>query len=312
MLEVGGSDPRGHQHKRSLRRRLCLFVFKDKVTPYVFLFPAIVLLLVFRILPIGASLWGSLHFTPIAREPMFVGLENYQFLFKHDPVFWNSLKVTLKYNLIANPLIVIISLLMALLLNRKARYIPFFRSLYFLPSAVSYTVVAVIWKVMLDPYYGLVNSILGKMGIAPQPFFSDPTQSLYSLIFVSVWRAVGYWMMFYLAGLQSIPQSVYEAASIDGASTWQQTLKITLPLLSRTTAFVLVGNVSFNFLTFAPVYVLTRRPKGATNVLMYESYKSAFINIDINRATAISAILLLIILAVSAVGLRVSRVQYEY
>ena len=288
-------------------------MFKDRLTPYIFLVPSIILLLAFKILPIGASLWESLHFTSIARGPVFVGLENYEFLLKHDPVFWNSLKVTLKYNLIVNPLIVIISLGMALLLNRKARYIPFFRSLYFLPSAISYTVVAVIWGVMLDPYYGLVNSLVGAIGINPQPFFSSPSQSLYTLIFVGAWRSVGYWMMFYLAGLQSIPQTVYEAASIDGASSWQQTLRITLPLLTHTSAFVLVGNVSFNFLTFAPVYVLTRGgPRGATNVLMYESYKSAFINLDLGRATAISTILLGIILVVSFISLRINRAEYEY
>ena len=120
-------------------------------------------------------------------------------------------------------------------------------------------------------------------------------------------------MMFYLAGLQNIPKTVYEAADIDGASKWQQIWKITLPLLSRTTAFVLVSSISFNFLTFAPVFILTKGgPRGATNVLMYESYKSAFVNIDMGRATAISSILLVIIIAISFISLRLNKAEYEY
>ncbi len=288
-------------------------MFKERYTPLIFIAPSICLLLIFKIIPIGAALWQSLFFVPIGKKPIFVGLENYEFLFKYDPVFWGSLKTTIKYNLIINPLIVIFALTLALLLNKKFRYIPFFRSLYFLPSAISYTVVAVVWGVMLDPHYGLVNSLLGKFGFSAQPFFSSPSQALGSLVFIGIWRSVGYWMMFYLAGLQGIPESVYEAASIDGATSWQQTWKITLPLLRRVTAFVFVGNLSFNFLTFAPVFILTRGgPRGATNVLMYESYKSAFINLDMGRATAISSILLLIILITSFISLKLNKAEYEY
>lgn len=288
-------------------------MFKEKSTPLLFLAPAIVLLVIFKLFPIGVALWESFRFTPISQESIFVGLENYEFLFRDDPVFWNSLLVTLKYNLIINPLNVVVALALALLLNRSRPYVPFFRSLYFLPSAISYTVVAVVWGVMLDPYYGLVNSLLAKLGFSAQPFFSSPSQSLGSLVFVGLWRSVGYWMMFYLAGLQNIPKTVYEAADIDGASKWQKIWKITLPLLSRTTAFVLVSSISFNFLTFAPVFILTKGgPRGATNVLMYESYKSAFVNIDMGRATAISSILLVIIIAISFISLRLNKAEYEY
>jgi len=138
-------------------------------------------------------------------------------------------------------------------------------------------------------------------------------QALLCIIFLCLWRSAGYWMMFFLAGLQGIPHEIYEAANIDGASGLQQVFRITLPLLMRTISFVLVSNTAFNFLTFAPVYILTRGgPMGATNLLMYESFKSAFVNLDMGRATAISSILLLVILGISLAELRLTKASFEY
>lgn len=288
-------------------------MFRDTKAAMWFVLPAFVFLCVFKLWPITLSFAESFMQATISGKRYFVGLENYIYLLCDDPVFWGSVKVTLMYALIINPLAVIISLSLALLLNRGGRHIEFFRTVAFLPSAISMSVVAVIWSVMLDPHYGLINSILRMFGMSPQPFLTSSSQALWCLIALSLWRSSGYWMMFFLAGLQGIPHEVYEAAEIDGARGLTRTLRITLPLLARTTSFVLVSNTAFNFLTFAPVFILTRGgPMGSTNMLMYESYKSAFVNVDLGRATAISSLLLVVILIISFVQLRLTRANFEY
>ncbi|MCR4425071.1 MAG: sugar ABC transporter permease [Firmicutes bacterium] len=288
-------------------------MFRDTKAALVFILPAFVFIGLFKIWPIVLSFGESFTFTSITGAKTFVGLENYGYLFTEDPVFWGSVKTTVLYSLMINPLTVAAALGLALLFNRKARYTGFFRTLSFLPSAISMSVVAVVWGIILDPYYGLANSMLRMVGLAPQPFLTSSTQALMCLAAISLWRSAGYWMMFFLAGLQGIPHEIYEAADIDGASGLQKTFRITLPLLTRTTSFVLVANTAFNFLTFAPVYILTKGgPRGSTNLLMYESFKSAFVNLDIGRATAISSILLVIILLIAVVELRLTRASFDY
>ena len=288
-------------------------MFREAKTGWVFVLPAFLLLCLFKITPIFISFVESLQYTGITGGKSFVGLENYLFLFTDDPVFWNSVKVTLIYSLLVNPLIVVAALVLAMLVNVRNKFAVFFRTLYFIPAAISFAVVSVIWGIVLDPYYGLVNGFLALVGIPPQPFFASSGQALPSLIFLILWRSAGYWMIFFLAGLQGIPKDIYEAAEIDGVSYLQRTFRITLPLLARTISFVLVTNTALNFLTFAPVYILTNGgPRGATNILMFESYKSAFVNLDMGRATAISSVLLLIILLFSAVELKLTRASFEY
>lgn len=288
-------------------------MFRNGRVAWLFILPALAFLLLFKIWPIGVSFIESLTTTSFRGTKSFVGFENYSYLFRYDPVFWNSFWVTLLYSAIVNPLIVLSSLLMALLLNGSYFFTKFFRTVFFLPTAISYAVVAVIWSIVLDPYYGLANSFLTSFGLKPQPFFASPDQALWGLIMLNVWRSSGYWMMYFLAGLQNIPESLYEAAEMDGASTLQKTLKITLPLLTRTMSFVLVANTAFNFLSFAPVYIITKGgPMGSTNLLMYESYKSAFVNADMGRASAITSILLAIILVFSFFELKLTKANFEY
>lgn len=288
-------------------------MFKSRGAAWLFVLPALVLLLVFKIWPIGVSFLESFTQTSFSGRKSFVGLENYVYLFRHDPTFWNSVKVTFVYSLLVNPLILVVSLLMALLLNEGYGFTKFFRTVFFLPTAISFSVVAVIFAVVLDPYYGLANSFLKLIGLPDQPFFGSTEQALWCIIWLSVWRSAGYWMMYFLAGLQNIPQAIYEAAQIDGVNGFQRMFGLTLPLLARTTSFVLVSNTAFNFLMFAPVYIITRGgPRGSTNLLMYESYTSAFVNADMGRASAITSILLLIILAFSFVELRLTKARFEY
>jgi multiple sugar transport system permease protein len=288
-------------------------MFKSSKTAWLFISPALLLLLVFKIWPICVSFVESFIQTSFTGKKTFVGFENYFYLFFHDPTFWNSFKVTFIFSLVVNPTILVVSLAMALMLNGKHIYTKFFRTVFFLPTAISFSVVAVIFSVVLDPYYGLANSFLKMVNLPSQPFFGAANQALWCIIWLCVWRSAGYWMMYFLAGLQNIPQTVYEAAEIDGANGFRKLFGITLPLLSRTMSFVLISNTAFNFLTFAPVYIITRGgPRGSTNLLMYESYTSAFVNADMGRASAITSILLVIIMLFSVVELRFTRAEFEY
>jgi len=286
---------------------------RDSKAALAFLAPALTLLGLFRLWPAARSLAESLRGWSSAGAKAFVGLANYRYLFQEDPAFWSSVQVTLKYALIASPITVAASLGLAFLLRGTGRRSSILRTLCFLPSAISLSVVAVVWGLILDPYYGLANSILKGLGLPAQPFLSSPDQALACLILIVVWRNAGYWMMFFLAGMESIPKEVYEASALDGASVAQQAWRITLPLLARTMSFVLVANTTFNFVTFAPVFILTRGgPIGSTNLLMYESYKSAFVYLDPGRAMAISSLTLIGVLVLSVVQLKLARARFEY
>jgi len=272
----------------------------ERWIPYAFLLPAIVGLLIFRLLPTFYSIGRSLYATAFGFHPttVFVGLDNYTAL-AADPTFWRSVGVTLLFNVIINPLQTAAALLLALLVSMRLRGISIFRGIFFIPISVSITVASIVWQLMLDPQSGLVNSVLTSIGLPAQPFLTSPTQALPSIIIVASWIGVGYWTFFFLAGLQGIPPTLYEAAAIDGAGSIRMFLDITLPLLRRVIAFVLIADTTANFLLFAPVYIMTNGgPQGSTDLLMYEAYRSGFIGLDTGRATSLTTILLLILLLV--------------
>jgi len=273
---------------------------RERWIPYAFLLPAIAGLLVFRLLPTFYAIGRSFYAMSFGMNPttIFVGLDNYTALLG-DPTFWHSVWVTLVFNLVINPLQTALALLLALLVSMRLRGIGLFRGIFFVPIAVSIAVASIVWQLMLDPQSGLINGILIWAGLPPQPFLTSSTQALPSIILIASWIGVGYWMFFFLAGLQSIPSTLYEAAAIDGASSTRAFFNITLPLLRRVVAFVLVADTTANFLLFAPVYLLTHGgPQGSTNLLMYEAYRSGFIGVDVGRATSITTVLIVILLLV--------------
>jgi multiple sugar transport system permease protein len=262
------------------------------------LLPAIAGLALFRVYPIVLAGAESL-FTTYRGQRLFVGLENYAYLLS-DSGFWQSLKVTLWFNLIINPLQVALALLLALMFVQKVKYIGLFRFLFLIPIGVSLPVAVIIWRIMLLPD-GLVNGFLGQFGIDPVRFLTSADAALYSIIAIATWKGISYWMIFIIGGLQNISPEIHEAARLEGASAWQRLWMITLPLLRPTLLFVLVADVTINFLLFAPVFMLTNGgPRGSTNVLMYEAYKSGFVFGDMGRAMAIVVILVAILLAVVA------------
>ncbi|KAB2849968.1 MAG: sugar ABC transporter permease [Hyphomicrobiaceae bacterium] len=275
--------------------------------PFAFLAPALLGLLTFRVGPILTSAIGSLYGANIRGEAVFRGLKNYLELFE-DPAFWTSVKVTLLFNLIVNPLQIACALMLAMLLRRPTRLISLFRSSFLLPMTVSIALTSILWSIMLDPSLGPVNSFLRWAGLPPQPFFRSRDQALSSLILLASWKGVGYWMIFLLAGLIAIPRQLVEATAMDGASAWQTFRYVTLPMMRRPLAFVLVADTAANFLLFAPVFIITNGgPDMATHLLMYESYQQVFAYLNHGRALALSTIILAIVLVIALLELRLFR-----
>ncbi|MCZ9882276.1 carbohydrate ABC transporter permease [Arthrobacter sp. B2a2-09] len=272
-----------------------------------FLAPAFISLLVLRIAPAAVALWESLYRQSFLRGgTVFVGVENYADLFGNAD-FNNALLVTLLFSLVVNPLQIGAAFLLAVLYTRKAAGAKIWRSLVVLPIAVPPAVSAVVWSVIYRPD-GLGNSFLSLLGLPAQPFLTSPQQSLASIMVLLSWIGVGYWMLFLIAGINDVPTELYEAASIDGASAWRKLWSVTLPLVRRPLAFVLVADTVSNFLIFAPVQILTKGgPSGSSNLLMYDIYTRAYTLGDLSKAQAEVIILVLLTLVIVAVQFRLLR-----
>lgn len=269
--------------------------FKGKLAPYLLLLPAFVLICWFKLYPILSTLKQAFVVNGA------LSLANYQRVFA-EKTFWNCLNVTLKFNVVTIPLQIIISFLMALLVSSKVRGTGVFRTIFYIPFAVSITVCVMVWNLMFQFNGGVVNSFLSLFGVPPQGFFNDRKQALWCIVVLASWKGCGYWMMFLMAGIKNIDSSVYEAARIDGARYPRIVWSIMLPLMRRTILFVCVANTSSNMLLFAPVQLVTEGgPRNSTNVLMYEAYRSAFRYADMPRCAVIVSVLLVIILAIALV-----------
>ncbi len=273
----------------------------EQWVPYLFLGPALLLILFFRLLPALAGFLESLYATSFAaaNAKTFVGLRNFQDIFT-DSVGLQSIWVTLRFNLIVNPLQIGLALLLALLVNQALRGIDFFRSIYLLPISISLNVTAIIWGLVLNQN-GLMNGLLRAVGLPAQPFLQSPDQALWSIIMMASWVGVAYWALFLLAGLQGIAPELYEAAEIDGARVMQRFIHITLPLLRKVLVFVLVADTIANFLLFVPVLILTSGgPQVSTNTLMFEAYRRGLIFGDFGTSSAMIMLLLGATLAIVA------------
>ena len=270
----------------------------DVVPAMLLLAPAVLMALAVRIWPTLRAVWDSLHSTPLgARPSSWAGLEQYTSLFS-DPGFINSLKITLLFGLVVNPLQIAVSLALAVLFNERIRGGSLMRTLVFLPVAIPQSVSAVIWVIAFRPD-GPLNGVLEGVGLPEQRFLTSPTQALPSLIVVVSWIGVGYWMMFLIAGLKEIDPALYDAASIDGASRWQRFRHITLPQLHRQIGFVLVADTISNLLVFAPVQILTGGgPNGRTDLIMNNVFERAYISGDTGSAAAGTVIVVLLALAI--------------
>ncbi len=277
------------------------FFKRQWMVPYLFLAPALIGTIAFKLYPIFIGFWESLIYTSFsggAEKRIFVWFENYQYLFD-DKIFWKSLEITAFLTIIINPLQIAMSLGLALLLMRKTKFIRIIRSLYLLPIGIALPIATIIWGLMLDPNQGLINGLIGVFGIPPQPFLVSENQALWCIIAIATWKGVAFWMLFLLAGLEDIPKQYYEAAEIDGATPFQKFIYVTLPQLKRTILFVFVADTAANFVLMVPMIILTKGgPLQSTNVLIYEGYRSGFYYQDWGRSLSIITILTVITLIV--------------
>lgn len=274
-----------------------------------FLLPGLAALIVLRVIPAGIAIVESLYHTSVLSGlTRFVRLDNYKDLLS-DSTFRKSVLVTGLFNLIINPLQIAVALALAVLFNRDRSDSRWFRTFVFLPTAVPAIASAVVWGVAFQPN-GIVNSLFGLVGIPAQPFLTSPSQALGCIMVMLSWIGVGYWMMFLIAGLNEIPVELSEASKLDGANAWQNFWRITLPLLRRPLAFVLVADTVANFLVFAPMQVLTNGgPNGSTNVTMLDIYTRAYSNNNLHQAYAEVVLLALVTVVIVAIQFRLLRSQ---
>lgn len=288
---------------------------KDQVIwGYIFIFPTALGLILLNIWPAIQTAILSFQKTVGFGDTEWVGLRNYQKMFADGEVF-QSLLNTLIYAVVSIPSIVVLSLLVAVLMNRKVKGLSIYRTIYFLPVVAAPSAVAMIWRWMFNNDYGLINNMLAKIVLDGPAWLTDPSIAIYSIIIVGVWSAIGYNMVLLLAGLQEIPKDYYEAAEIDGASPIQQFFNITLPLVTPTLFFVVVTTVINAFQVFDVIFMMITPNSTAmfkSQSLTYLFYKHSFILNDKGYGSAIVMFLLVIILIITAIQMKLQKKWVNY
>ncbi|PRX73087.1 carbohydrate ABC transporter membrane protein 1 (CUT1 family) [Cohnella sp. SGD-V74] len=286
---------------------------KEALNGYLFFSPGLIGFLVFMGFPILYSLYLSFTSYNIYSPPKWVGLLNYKFMFTQDPLFYKSLGNTLYYVALSVPLNTVLGVLVAVLMNQKAFGIRVFRTIYFLPSVVSGVAVALLWQWILDGNFGLINTFLANFGIVGPGWLTDELWSKPSMVLMNLW-AVGGTMIIYLAGLQGVPRSLYEAAIVDGAGKLRQFWNITIPMLTPTIFFNVIMGVLGGFQVFIQAYIMTGGgPNNSTMFYALYLYNKAFKDLQMGYASALAWVLLLIAMALTLVILKTSSkwVYYE-
>ncbi|MFE2429106.1 carbohydrate ABC transporter permease [Streptomyces sp. NPDC059373] len=274
--------------------------FRQAVEAYVLLAPSLIGFVLFLVAPIIGVVVISFFDWNLMGSPRFVGLANYREMMGDSEV-WRSVRNTLYYVLLNIPAQTVLALLLALAMNRKLRGGKVIRVLFVLPWMAMPVALGIIWSWAFDPEHGAINQFLSLLGISGPEWLSSTTWAMPVLASVNVWQYTGYTMLFLLAGLQAIPESLYEAADMDGVTTLQRFFKITLPLLRPSMFFVLVTNVIGSFQMFDTVYVMTQGgPGGSTDTMNYHIYQQAFQLFRSGYASALAMLLFALILLVTA------------
>jgi multiple sugar transport system permease protein len=311
--------------------------FLNKTGPWLYIFPALLIIILFRFIPIIGSFIISFFEWTISGQGDFIGLANYKRLLT-DMEFWKSMLNTFYLVIFVVPMTIVFSLLFAVLLNQIKALRSFFRTVYFIPFVTSLVSLSIIWKIIFNQQTGLANSFLKFLGFEPlkwlaeskgifylmlEPFGIElpgwaggPSLALFAIIIVTVWRSIGYNVVIYLAGLQNISKSYYEAAEIDGASKVRQFFKLTLPLISPTTYYVLMMTTITTFQVFSQVYLMTGPPiggpDGTTKVIVYYIYEKGFDLQDLSYASAIALVLFFIILSLTMLQKHFEKKHVHY
>jgi multiple sugar transport system permease protein len=278
------------------------------IISFLFVLPALINFTVFRYYPMGWAGWASLwQYSLLGGFTKFVGPDNYLKALG-DSGFYNSLRVTLYFTVLKVPLQIVLALALAVFVNQQRRGMGTMRAFIFIPVVTSFVVVSIVWGMILNRDVGLLNAILQSIGLPRLAYLTSPTNALPALVVISIWKDVGYSAIILVAGLKGISQTYYEAAIVDGANPWQRFRYITLPMLRRALMFVIVTTTIFSFQVFIPVYQLTHGGPGqATNVIVYNVYKQAFVFGAMGYASAISIMLLVIMLLISVIQMRLLR-----
>ncbi|RBW68071.1 carbohydrate ABC transporter permease [Bacillus taeanensis] len=281
----------------------------EVASAYGFLMPAMILAVLFIVLPIVlAFTYGFTDYYLLKPdEKQFTGLENFKRMLT-DEVLIQTFYNTIKFTVLVVPLQLSMALGLALIANKKLKGIGFFRTAYFSPAVLSLVVISILWTVMLNPTSGLINEILMNLGLSKQPFLSSPTQAMYTIVVISAWSGCGYQMMIFLAGLQSIDSSLYEAADIDGANTFQKFLFITIPSLKPILMFLVITTTIQAFkLIVQPMVMTGGGPDYSTMTVLQYIYEYGFRHRNIGYASAITLVFTLFLIVVSLIVKKLFR-----
>ena len=272
---------------------------------YIFVIPGLLSYLLFTFYPTLRCLVQSLHLIRGANTPwMFNGLNNYLDIFQ-DKIFWSSLKNTFYYVALTIPVGTILALVLAVALNTIVKARGFFRALYFIPSVAGVIAVGIVFNWMYEPYLGVLNLLLSKVGLPRLNWLRDLKLALPSIAVMNIWQTLGYNVVIFLAGLLAIPSELYEAADIDGTPPVRKLLSITVPLVAPSMWFVIINNTIRNLQVFSEIFVMTGGGPGtATTTVGFRVYQYAFLYLSFGKASANVMVLLIIILAVTLLQLR--------
>lgn len=280
-----------------------MFKYYGKFAPYLFLLPAAIVLVVFFFIPFFQTILLSFQdFSNNIYQASFAGLNNYIEIL-HNPIFYKVMWNTILYLVVAVPILAIIPLFLAILLNQQIKGITLYKILIYLPVIVSIVVAAIAFK-WLYAEQGILNYILQVFHIHKIGWLTDPKYAIFSVIIVTIWKGIGYYMMIYLAALMSVPKELYEACEIDGANFLTKHLTVTIPHIMPTIALVTTISSISAMKIFAEIYVMTKGgPLNSTKTIVYYIYEKAFENLDLGYASAMAVILLIIVMIFSLINI---------
>ncbi len=280
-----------------------MFKYYGKTAPYLFLLPAALVLIVFFFIPFFQTILLSFQdYSTNIYHATFTGLKNYIEIL-HNPIFYKVMWNTVLYLVVAVPILAIVPLFLAILINQKIKGITLYKILIYLPVIVSIVVAAIAFK-WLYAEQGILNYILNVLHINSIGWLTDPKYAIYSVIIVTIWKGIGYYMMIYLAALMSVPKELYEACDIDGAGFLRKHLTVTIPHIMPTIALVTTISSISAMKIFAEIYVMTKGgPLNSTKTIVYYIYEKAFENLDLGYASAMAVILLVIVMIFSLINI---------
>jgi multiple sugar transport system permease protein len=291
---------------------------RQKVS-YLFIALPATLFFIFQLAPVFISFFWSFTRYDVIHAPRFVGLSNYKNILFNDPLFWQAIRNTVVYVIGVVPIGICFSLILAVAIDQKIKFKNLFKSIFFLPTVTAIVAVSVIWKwLYAGEKYGLLNYMIMKLGFQPVDWLANPAWVLPSIMIMSIWAGVGYNMILFLAGLQTIPHAMYEAAEIDGAGFWKKFFHITLPLLKPTIVFVTMMAFVFSFQVFEQVYIMTSGQGGIGGVLnsgltiVAYLYDKGFQKFQMGYASAMAYIIFFIIFMLTMINKRLMKSDIEY